>query len=444
MLTFKTQFPINKNASIADLLEVARTWIAKSPHSSLADELQQAKELVDEGHFSSARENLSVSILSQPDKKSCGVRWENSDHDGLTWVTEVVGCRAQGGFWMSILLNVDAELPVDRIYQGKPPYVLKSIMQTLGGGLDGLLEVSDKPHKLADTDVELAAQLIAGDAGCSMPVAYVSLTNMGRLHVDPDLLAKRLAGMAHVVVEPSRSFSIKLMRACYAENAYGGAVALYWPDGIGKFTFLPKYDDDEDAASMVYAIIRKVRQSLLSQRTRQDCSWSHLQEAKSRERVEALLKNGTGAVEDYIAAFDSELRAKNEHIDQLEQENARLRYNPLAGRVRRDQEESGFLVRSSSDDLYQGERLGLIIELVNGALSQIDGGSRRKDVLLDIISSNQVVTERDELIERLKSSMRGYTSMTGALRSDLEQMGFEVLEEGKHYKLLFRGYSGLS
>ncbi len=35
--------------------------------------------------------------------------------------------------------------------------------------------------------------------------------------------------------------------------------------------------------------------------------------------------------------------------------------------------------------------------------------------------------------------MGGYKSFTGAMRQELESMGFEVTGDGKHYKITYRG-----
>lgn len=441
MLTFKTQFPVQENASAADLLDAIRAWVAGSPHSGLAPQMQAADVLIDGAVFSATSETLSLAELHQDSKAFAGARWENNDDEGRTWVTEVTGCKREDRFWVSVLLNVDAELPVDRLEQGRRPHVIKTIMTKMGGGLDGALRVSDAPHLLGEGDVELAAQLIAGDAGCNMPVVFVSTTPTGRTHVDPRQLAQWLSGMAHVIVEPSRQFSVKVMRATYGENAYGGAVAIYWPDGVGKWTFMPRYDDDQDAQSMQRSISWKVRQSLLSQRTLQDCSWSYVQELRSRKRIQELLESGTAKIDEFVTAFDSEQASRQARIDELEEENRRLRNRrpDTSARGQQDGEDRPVRLASGLDDLYQGERIGILMELVESALNAVEKNTRRHEVLSDLAARNTLDSERKELNERIKVLLRGYTSMNASLRSDLETLGFDVNEESKHIRLVFRG-----
>ena len=60
-----------------------------------------------------------------------------------------------------------------------------------------------------------------------MPIINVSAPFSGPYLVDPNVLAESLAGMAHVVVEPSRDFSLGLMALAHRKNVSGGTIALY-------------------------------------------------------------------------------------------------------------------------------------------------------------------------------------------------------------------------
>jgi hypothetical protein len=441
LLSLKTQFPINERTEPEQLLEAIRVWIAGSPHYTLAPVMKAQTTLSDEGRHEALGERLLTTSIIQHGKHFCGAQLEKRDNEGRTWLTEVTGCRRDDAFWVSVLLHVDSELPVERLDQGRRPHILKTIMTNIGGGLDGALQVSDAPHYLGEGDIELAARLIAGEAACNMPIVFISMTATGRLHVDPKQLAQWLSGMAHVVVEPSRQFSVRLARATYNENAYGGAVAIYWPDGIGKWTFLPRLDDEEAAQVMQRSISRKVRQSLLSQRTLQDCTWSYVQELRSRQRVQELLESGTAKIEEFVNAFDSEHASRQARIDELEAENRRLRHRrpDYAPRIEQDGSDRPLQLASGLEDLYQGERNAILMDLVHAALNSVEKDTRRYEVLTDLAARNALDSEAGEITERIKVLLKGYSSMNGSLRSDLEALGFEINEEGKHHKLVFRG-----
>src|SRR5690606_21637042 len=135
--------------------------------------------------------------------------------------------------------NVAPGTPIPR---AKQPYIVKQLIRNLGGGEDGQLTVSDLPISLAPGDAELAASIISGEAKIGLPVVYVSVGNGGECYLDCRQLAKRLCGLAHVVIEPDRKFSFEVRDLVDGENPYGGAIGVFWPQGGGApLRFLPQH-----------------------------------------------------------------------------------------------------------------------------------------------------------------------------------------------------------
>lgn len=66
-------------------------------------------------------------------------------------------------------------------------------------------------------------------------------------------------------------------------------------------------------------------------------------------------------------------------------------------------------------------------------------GTRRRAVLEDIIKSNNCKRRADDRSEQLKNLLRGYKTMSGSMKRTLQDMGFVITEEGKHYKFTYYG-----
>jgi len=433
MLTFKTQFPITASTDMSEFMDCCRTWIVKSPHTKLANEIPDG---VREGKFGDDHETSSFGFFDSETTSSGGVRYEKTDNDEVRWVTDVIGHKQKDSFWVSVQLNVDSELPVERLEQGKRPYIVKLLMEKFAGGYDGGLPVTDDPIFLSSTDTDLAEKIICAGTGSVMPAVYVSRDQREALILEPSLLAKWLSGMAHVVVEPSRKFSSQIMRRVYGENVYGGAVAIYWPDGIGKWVYLPSKWSSPGALQS--AIAKKIRLSLLYQRLRRECTWSYLQEMMSRQKLEALRASGSDNIDEYIKHFDKEISAKDEEIKRLEAELVRARYSKREIRTSAGDGGHSINLETSESDLYQGEQVGLIVESLKAAASSAEPHSRRRNILDALVVSNDHPGDRDEILERLKELLRQYNSMTASVRAELETLGFTIHDEGKHYKLLFQ------
>ena len=89
--------------------------------------------------------------------------------------------------------------------------------------------------------------------------------------------------------------------------------------------------------------------------------------------------------------------------------------------------------------MYQGERLFVLLDALSTAVASAEKHSRRRQVLEDLIEANNQEGQRDEILDTLKALLRSYSTMSGSTRSELERLGFQILEDGKHYKLIFRG-----
>jgi hypothetical protein len=138
---------------------------------------------------------------------------------------------------VSVRVSVDARergLPVP---VARKPLIVHTLLDELGGAMDGALAARTTPVRLSDLDMELAVRCVAGEAGCRLPVVYVSVDQTGGHVLHVDALALALAGTAHVLVEPDRMFSMQLKHMSGSRNVYGGTIGVHWPDGNGRRPF---------------------------------------------------------------------------------------------------------------------------------------------------------------------------------------------------------------
>jgi hypothetical protein len=311
-------------------------------------------------------------------------------------------------------------------------------LDALGGGHDGSLEVQSVPTRLQEADVDVAARCIVGKAGCHMPIVYVSAGFDGGYSVEVDLLADALSGMAHVVVEPSRIFSTRLKLEVGSQNVYGGTIGIYWPDGGGRGSFFlgPMFASEEE---LRLGIIDEVRDALSNRRALARCTWASVQETVARRTYQALKSAGSTEVEKYITEFDKEMSAKEEQLREAEKEIARLRAEVRKYESKIPAGAGLSLDTGSEQDLYDDEIKEIICNSLQDELSRVAADSRRAHVLKAVCEGNSLRDMSKKNRERLKELLRGYRAMDGRIEQGLRDLGFEVTEDGKHYKLLYQG-----
>ncbi len=438
MLLFATEFPVGSDRTTADFLRAMVTWISGSPHTKFSAEALRELQQIDEADVESGNERVQSLVTSTPDVDLAGIRYGRHD-EGLEWLTSVVFSRTSSDAWVGIRVECESQQASARLPPAKKPVVVRTVLESLGGAADGPLPILGSAHILGNTDIELTAKLIRGDAGCRLPIVYVSSRFQGGHILDVNRLAADLSGMAHIVVEPNRPFSVRLQLEVDSENVYGGTVGIYWPEGGGRRAFFlgGEYSNPGQLAS---AINFEVRTALLNRRPTARCTWGYVRETASRQAIQSLKASGSGVIDDYVKTFDQEIEAKNQRLEDAEKEIQRLRNEIRVLEARAGTASGGLLRLGRERDLYPNEMLGMLIDTIEDAATRVPQDSRRQHVLTSIIESNRLDDAPSAARrEQLKKLLRGMTTIDGKMRRELEGMGFSISEDGKHFKLVFQG-----
>ena len=438
MLSFATEFPVDRGRSSKDFLAAVQSWILGSPHTRFAKDDFEAILAESESRLERANETIETVRVSAADQDAAGIRYTRYE-DGLEWVTTSVMARIQSEVWVGVRVSCESSHPAVRLPSAKKPVLVRTLLKELHGAADGSLQVGSAPLYLNDIDIDLAARLIAGEAHCRLPVVYISVDFHGSHIVDARLLARELAGMAHVIVEPNRPFSLRLKLAVHAENVYGGTVGVYWPDGGGRRSFFlgREYPSPTDVSR---AVVEEVRRALANRRGLDKCTWAWLQERASRQAIEVLRASGSQELEKYIETFDKELAAKDSRFGDAEREITRLKAELRIYEARLAAGSGTLLRLGNEQDLYAGETIGILRDAVADARARVPPDSRREHVLSSVLDANPPNEDTaGSMRERLKRLLRGTTTIGAKTRRGLEEMGFAISEEGKHYKLVYQG-----
>lgn len=436
MLSFATDFPVQESRTTQEFLLAAKKWIVSSPHTSINDEDLPTHDESAEWSFKVGNEHV-ISMQAKNDKyKMAAVKYKRVD-DGLEWTTNIIFSRSARDTWVAARVFCESNHPATRLPIAKKPVLVRTLLQELGGGQDGGFHVGESPHVLNNGDIDSAKSIILGNSSCRLPIIYVSSTFRGKYVLDVNRLARDMSGVAHVVAEPNRQFSIRLKMEVNSENVYGGGIGLYWPDGGGRRSFFigRGHDSPGDLAA---AIFDEVRAALTNRRPLERCTWGTIQEMASQQAFEALKSIGSVEVEKYIEAFDKELSSKDEKLTDAEREINRLKAE-LRIYESRSTPNNGVTIRLDSEqDLYPNEIFGIILDAVKDYSSRVTHDSRRSHVIASVIESNIAPNEGEEIKRALKELLRGYTSMDAKIRRQIEELGFSIAEDGKHLKLMFQ------
>ena len=136
MLKFNTLFPVRPEAEVDELISIANTWILGSPHSQLKEEEIESHKNDLEWEYSIDSETLSYIQGSSDENKAFGLRYLKLEND-LRWITDIIGSKDDNKFFISVQVSCDTSNPGAFIPNPKKPYIVRQLLENIGGGPDG-------------------------------------------------------------------------------------------------------------------------------------------------------------------------------------------------------------------------------------------------------------------------------------------------------------------
>ena len=439
MLNFATEFPVTHAHDARAFLDAVRAWLLGSPHTAFTPADLDALPDWAAGDWSASRAHEVIRALhvQAPDDDAAAVGYQRHDGD-LKWAIAIGFSRQDRDSWVSVRVSCEADGAAGRLPEAKKPVVVRTLLERLGGAADGLLTVQAEPYLLTPDDLELATLCLTGQAGCRLPVVYVSAEYAGHHAVDTGALAIALAGVAHVLVEPDRRYSLLIRDATGAVNTYGGTIGIYWPEGRGRRTFFagPVH---RTAADLAAAVTEEVRTALLTRRPLARCTWAAVQEAHSRRALAQLRREGSSEIDLYVAEFDRELQAKDRQLADAEREILRLRDELREGAASTPPGAGLTLNTGPEQDFYPGEVATIVADALAESVDRCVRDSRRQHVLAALAAANPPGDGPHDRREHLKALLRDYRHLDAKVERGLRELGFEIEQDGKHYKLTWQG-----
>jgi hypothetical protein len=435
MINYATQFPIEYSRNTDDIVSAAIQWITASPHSKIKQESLKIPDNYAEAVVKTGTESVTIGRAAMGKSTISSLQWVQVDGSNLEWTSTIVARKNEFQHLVSVQISCEALSSAALLPLPKKPRIIHKIIKELGGGQDGHIPITDMPFILEDGDEKIAAALIHGTGDNRLPIVYVSKNYRGRYIVFPKTLSKALSGLAHVVVEPSVAFSLKLRQFTGSRNAYGGTIGVYWPDNnMRKLFYINERTTNSDCIQR--DIVNHIRIVLSNRRQDPTCSWLYYKEALATINYNNIKESSENKINDYFSTADSEISAKSARI--MEQETE---IQKLTAEIKRlnsqSQIQNAILNVGEERDYYAGEIHDIILNALTAALMQYPSETRKHHIIKDIIKSNTAVGEATALCSQIKSLLKTYTCMDSKICHALEKLGFKVSDDGKHHKAVF-------
>ncbi|HUM84225.1 MAG TPA: hypothetical protein PLN48_10700 [Lachnospiraceae bacterium] len=475
MLLFSTLLDINDTLTKDAFIQLVIKWNQGSPH---AENIIPGIVWNGERNIRYGTDGLWLDIEEYRNENIIAIRYEKTEDDGVVWDTDYVVNFNE--MKMSVRLDrsyLEDALTIDSSFS--TPAFIALLIDGKYLKDDGRLPIDRYPVFINESNVSLLSDVINGTTRYQLPIVYISKTFDEDYPVDIREISKRLKGVAHVLVQENAQSGSSIRQMTDSKNEYNGAIGIYFSNQtVGHEKFLKHWYNGSEAI-MAEKVTRRIIQYSNSHKMDMLYTWlgvnnallrdrysskkeelaasvnalraaqyaAKLQENKADAEVEQMRRQmeRSNAVaqesQDLVESVDDEIKSMRNTINDLTRQNEALDQEVQGLRRKLDGMSAvPILYLGSEDELFHGEIKEFILEALANQLEGTEAQTRRSDVLGDIIRSNGDVTGLPEEKKKIvKDTLFGYTGMTKPVRTQLKDLGFEITEEGKHYKLVYYG-----
>lgn len=467
---FVTRIRLQNQVTKENIWELVCEWLKKSPHYNITSIDKYYFDEVFSQDFGCTRIDVLNYTLNNQNNFAC--RFKNNEENN-TWITDIIFTDFGDKKEISIRLACENTVYSSDLPKQHKPHFIKLLFEHNYCYQDDVLPTIADPIFIKQDDLQLCAEIIRGERPTLLPVVYISYDSHNNKHysVNPQVTAKSLSGIAHVLIEPDKDFSLALKNETSKKNAYNGYVGIYFPKtDYREIISLENYykQGQIDAKALSYEIGQVVIQALINHSNTLDWTWERLQLEyhkvkfaeqqlileEENKKFQDILSETKSDNQELISRIDSlteQLKNKNnelnEFIDEFDKENEKLKEKIVALNSQLDNKsaqleslkqkhnnDSLILSKNDLQDFFVDEIKDCIINILMQAKDKCIKNSRPYDILQNIVDSNPLSNHGKKIYQQIEEALN--EKSLKARRSKLEQCGFSV-SVGSHDKMYF-------
>ena len=197
MLLFSTILDINDSLTPDNFVKLVIEWNQGSPHP---ENIIPNIKWNGEKSITYGTDKLWLAIEEYQKENIIAVRYEKIEDDGVIWDTDYVMNFNE----MRLAIRLDRsylESALNMNPNFSTPFFIKLLIEHNYIKKDNSIPVLDMSIVIDNDNIKLLVDVINGNINHRMPIVYVSKTYHGENPVDINLLARRLKGVAHILVQ---------------------------------------------------------------------------------------------------------------------------------------------------------------------------------------------------------------------------------------------------
>ena len=444
MLLYSTTLRINETLTQDDFIRLVIQWNQSSPHP---DNVIPNINWSGERNVRYGNDDLWLAIEEYRNKNIIAVRFEKRENDGAIWDTDYIMNFATMKMTVQLDRGYTEDAQMEDLQFSTPHF----ITMLIDGGYvvaDNGLDVLRQATIIGRENLSVLTDIINGQSRYRLPVVYVSKTVYNHDPVNMGWLCSKLKGVAHILLEEDKQLNFQIRSACADNNEYFGGIGAYFPNGKHRRFLYRSYIGSDNI--LMDKVTRSVFQYMNAQKLPLLATWQgvmnslltdrYVSQKAEKAEAERARQEAEDEVEFYIGAFDEDNEKLRQQIEELTRANTSLQMENQGLRAKLSgAEDIPILFLGVEEEFYQGEIKEMILDAIAEKLKNLGQKTRRADVLNDILQNNDYQNVAEERERVVKTMFKDYKTLSSSMRQQLQELGFEITEEGKHYRLTYYG-----
>ena len=446
MLLFSTILNLSDKINKDAFINIVLKWNQSAKYK---ENIVQGVSWNGEKNIKFGTDKLSIEIIDYPEKDILAVRHEKITSGEVVWDTDFVVNFAE----RKISIRLDRTFSEDALEMNaafSTPHFISLLIEHGYLQDDQDLPVLRDPIVITDCNLETVQQVVRNKEYYELPVVYVSKDFANKDPLSISWLASRLKGAAHVLVEESKEACKKCTEICGETAEEYGAVRIYYPSlGVNRKRFLFR-SSTGNVDVRLEKVIRHVIQYWNSQRMDILSTWQGVNSSVLSDNLQnqiqrlAEAESAKQSAEEEInlvyEEFDEDIKSLQKKVEELSKANEALQMENFGLRAKMNASDAmPIIYQGDEEDFYPEEVKDMVLGVLAEALNNTEKGTRLYDVLEDILENNPYQHLSDERKQRVKNLFKGYKTLTGAMKQELISLGFEISDDGRHYKITYQG-----
>lgn len=384
-----------------------------------------------------------LSFVDYSDHVIMAAYHEDTDLDGTHWRLSIVFKPEVHELYVQMSNSEDTQTGRYLRNFKKPDFIdelvdLKIIRK------DGDIKIQYTSHDVEVNNIDEIRKVIEGTAGNALPVIFLSTTPYGYYAADPEALADKYAGMAHVFAQRDDEVSYILREQYHNKAPYAGAIITYFPVKSLQPNIIVygRFSDKETSKRISKGLNFFYKSQNYGPMTTYDEISSIVISGRNKNLIsqnEQIIEQSQKIADENKAVyetFDIDLKKTDEENTRLKQRVIDLETENRILKERLDSiNDKPLLVYGEEEEVYPGEIKELLIDILKKA--NLAKGSRRADIIDDILHNNVISSSLEERYTELRSILNNYRGLDQDQINRLERLGFSVTSDGKHHKLVY-------